>query len=102
VIGSLAPPRLDLIKMDVEGAEELVLRGAEQTLQRFRPLVAFEMTARGPARLGLEFDGAWRLLERNGYRFYDFVDDRLVPITSPASANALAVHSSYEGELPLA
>jgi FkbM family methyltransferase len=31
-----------LIKIDVEGAEFLVLRGAEQTLRRFRPTIIFE------------------------------------------------------------
>jgi FkbM family methyltransferase len=29
--------RLDLIKMDIEGAEELALRGARETVRRFRP-----------------------------------------------------------------
>lgn len=32
----------DLIKIDVEGAEHLVLRGALSTLQRAKPVVAFE------------------------------------------------------------
>ena len=34
--------RPDLIKVDTEGAELLVLRGARQTLTKFRPLVVFE------------------------------------------------------------
>lgn len=29
--------RLDFIKLDIEGAEEMALRGGEQTLRRFRP-----------------------------------------------------------------
>lgn len=29
--------RVDLIKVDIEGAEELAMRGAEQTVRRFRP-----------------------------------------------------------------
>lgn len=41
-IDSLALPRVDLIKADVEGAELDVLLGAEQTLTRFRPHLYLE------------------------------------------------------------
>jgi FkbM family methyltransferase len=36
-------PRLDVIKIDVEGAEVRVLRGAQRTITRFRPLMIFEV-----------------------------------------------------------
>ncbi len=35
-------PRLDFLKIDVEGMEEQVLRGAEQTIRRCRPLLYVE------------------------------------------------------------
>jgi FkbM family methyltransferase len=35
-------PRLDLIKLDVEGAEASVIRGADETLRRFRPRLLVE------------------------------------------------------------
>lgn len=42
-VGSLNPPRADLIKLDVEGFEGHVLRGATRTLAAFRPLVVLEL-----------------------------------------------------------
>lgn len=36
-------PRLDFIKMDIEGAELKALRGAEQTLRTFRPRLAISL-----------------------------------------------------------
>ncbi|HEV7283173.1 MAG TPA: FkbM family methyltransferase [Pirellulaceae bacterium] len=42
VLGAAGSPKVDLIKIDVEGAELLVMRGAEATLKRDRPIVIFE------------------------------------------------------------
>ncbi len=39
-------PRVDLIRMDVEGAELEVLRGAAETLKKHRPVLAMEVHAR--------------------------------------------------------
>lgn len=35
--------RLDLVKIDVEGAEQLVLKGMKQTLERYRPTLVIEV-----------------------------------------------------------
>jgi FkbM family methyltransferase len=44
LLDNIIPPDmpLDFIKIDVEGAEMLVLKGAEKTIQRCRPIVVFE------------------------------------------------------------
>jgi len=60
--------RLDLVKMDIEGAEAMAIRGMRSSLRRFRPLILFENNdeAREELRiLGYEFgtyeaDGRWR------------------------------------------
>jgi FkbM family methyltransferase len=45
--------RLDFIKIDVEGAEHLVLEGAEQSLAKYRPAIIFENNAdSAPAAVG--------------------------------------------------
>jgi FkbM family methyltransferase len=38
--------RIDLMKLDVEGSEERVLRGAQKTLAQFRPVLLIEMNDR--------------------------------------------------------
>jgi len=45
--------RVDAIKIDVEGAEELVLRGAIRCLTSYNPIVIFEFNPGCAARLGL-------------------------------------------------
>jgi len=44
VVAELQLDRLDFIKMDIEGAEEMALRGAQETLRRFRPHLELEVS----------------------------------------------------------
>lgn len=60
---------VDAIKIDVEGAEELVLRGAMRCLSEQRPIVIFEFNPGYPPRLGLSPWGARDLLKSLGYEF---------------------------------
>ena len=51
--------RLDYVKIDVEGAEALVLAGAVETFKKFRPIVQLE-TGHQDADLGLPDYTAWQ------------------------------------------
>ena len=61
--------RVDVIKVDVEGAEELVLHGAARSLKTHRPIIIFEYNPGCAARLGLSPDGARDFLQSLGYEF---------------------------------
>ncbi|MFI9322649.1 FkbM family methyltransferase [Kitasatospora aureofaciens] len=62
----------DLIKIDVEGAEGLVLSGAMDTIATHRPTIVFEHEGVIPA-YGTESSDIWDLLVREaGLRIYDF------------------------------
>lgn len=60
--------RLDFVKMDVEGWEVRVLKGARRTLERFRPPLMAEIVAAHLARAEDKPDDAWALLAPLGYR----------------------------------
>ncbi len=55
----------DLIKVDVDGKELDVLRSAEMTIERFRPILYFENDVRGASANLLEF-----AMKTLGYRLY--------------------------------
>lgn len=62
--------RVDLIKLDVEGAEYRVLRGAERTIAAFRPLLYFELNETCLARDGVTVEGLLGYLRGKGYEIW--------------------------------
>jgi FkbM family methyltransferase len=69
------PDRLDIIKIDVEGAEPDVLAGATRSLRRCRPrLVVVEVKDRILARAGTDAEAVRRPLREAGYRCDGVVD----------------------------
>jgi hypothetical protein len=104
--------RVDVIKVDTDGAEPAVLRGAERTLLRDRPSIIVELFGEGLRRRGATAGTVADLLEGAGYEL--FIPDleavrrwrarpprmrRLNRTTAavlaadpPATANVLAIH----------
>jgi FkbM family methyltransferase len=63
-------PPVSLIKIDVQGAEPRVLRGARETLTRFRPALFIEVDDDALAQAGFSADELIVDLEELGYRLY--------------------------------
>jgi FkbM family methyltransferase len=92
--------RIDFLKMDIEGAEELALRGGKLLLAKSPPVIVFEMNPSAAHRFGLEGDGAWRHLQGLQYRFFAFDEvAELTPLTVPPDdkgqwgfRNIIAIH----------
>jgi FkbM family methyltransferase len=62
--------RLDLVKIDVEGAELSVLRGSIATLERFRPYIILELQSQTANSAGHEQTEILELIENLGYSIY--------------------------------
>jgi FkbM family methyltransferase len=87
--------RLDFVKLDVEGSEELALRGAADSLARFQPIVMFESLSDAAISSELSRDGAWNYLAGLGYEFFTVdPDGGLVPATEPTEGNNIAMPRS--------
>ena len=67
VLRELNLTRVDAIKVDVEGAEVYVLRGAIDTLKRFHPKLVVEVVPEQLANLGSTRDDLTSLIKDAGY-----------------------------------
>ncbi len=64
--------RVDLIKLDIEGAEYDALVGSDETLRRFAPAILIELSDRTLRHQGHHSGEIWDFLEGRGYAFYKF------------------------------
>jgi FkbM family methyltransferase len=71
--------RLDLVKIDVEGFEPAVLRGASASIRRFRPKLMVEIEDRHLRKFGADAVEVVDLMARHGYRMWTVQHDRWEP-----------------------
>ena len=93
-LDSLKAPRpVRFIKIDVEGAEPVALRGAEGILRADRPIIQFESTPGTESAYGCEPDALWRLLvEECGYGIYRGPGLEPVSALPEVVVNLYAIH----------
>jgi len=60
--------RIDMIKMDIEGAELFALQGMRTVLHRDRPYLLMELNKQAAKKLGYETQAIWDFLQGIGYR----------------------------------
>jgi FkbM family methyltransferase len=66
--------RVDIVKLDVEGAEGRVLNGAHKLLSRMRPVLLLECNEAALGHQGSSTNAMLALLRNYDYRFFDFGD----------------------------
>jgi FkbM family methyltransferase len=88
-------PRLsgcDVVKVDVEGADLLVLRGATATIARFRPVVLAEFNPYWMRQIGQSIDDVLAFADHLRYRVLRLFGDRFLPLPEH--------HADSDGEVP--
>jgi FkbM family methyltransferase len=82
--------KIDLLKCDCEGAELLILRGAESTLRRCRPKVFLEVDELWTSSFGWSPKDVIGFLRSVGYKYFYCIEPRIEKIEDERfSGNAL-------------
>ncbi len=85
---------VDFLKIDVEGAELLVLRGADSILRRDHPAILFESTPGGADKFGMNRDQLFQFLTNEfGYSIYIIRD--YLRGKRPLDQNSFAASHDY-------
>ena len=90
VLGDCA---VDLVKIDVEGAELGVLIGGEKLIGNSKPTIMFESTGVGVNALGYSPQLLWQWLTERGYQI--FTPDRLAHDAPPLALDAFVDGHQY-------
>ena len=70
-------PPVSLIKIDVQGAEVMVLQGAEETLKRFGPALYLEVDDDSLRRMNTNAEALFLMVEQCGYGIHRIINRRV-------------------------
>ena len=94
--------RLDVLKLDVEGAERRVLEGSRKVLRELRPMILFEASDSALKEQGSSLPDVLDFLRSQNYRFYAFDEHTGTPIPADSAAssdNMIAVPAEKSADL---
>jgi FkbM family methyltransferase len=97
LVAELAIPRLDLIKIDVDGAEVSILSGAKETLSRFKPRILIELAPHVLEEHGTSLEQLVGSLVQAGYRLLDEAARNALPMDWRELARRIPTGGSING-----
>ena len=80
--------KVDFIKIDVEGAELLVLKGADECLKQYKPYMQLEIDSRWTERFGYSPPDLLAYLKNRGYN-YLYISEKENKVCKPRASESI-------------
>jgi FkbM family methyltransferase len=100
LVESLHLARVDVMKLDIEGAELAALRGARGILERYHPTLLVELSDRSLQHQQSTSCEVVALLELHGYQVYGFDRSTGLPASSPGNVSGAENVIAVWGDAP--
>lgn len=84
-------PRIGLMKIDIEGYEPEMLKGARATIERDRPIIFAEFNRERMAINGFTMDETWQWFAERSFRFFVLRRGALVALDAPGDYEDLFI-----------
>ena len=75
LVAAAAPRSVSLVKIDVQGAEMLVLKGAKRMLDQLHPALFVEVDDRALRHFGSSAEALLEHMQRSGYKTHELVEN---------------------------
>jgi FkbM family methyltransferase len=85
IVREAGATRVNAIKIDVEGAEFQVLKGAAETLDRYRPAVSVEVIDAQLKSMGASAKEVMTFMQSHGYTTKQYEEENMVFVAAPPS-----------------
>jgi FkbM family methyltransferase len=95
LLTDIACQGVSLIKIDVQGAESLVIAGASQTIARFHPDLFVEIDDAALQELGSSAEKLLSSIVRMGYTIHQLGSNGILPAIEMSTALRIAVSQEY-------
>lgn len=97
ILAQKPPKSVDVIKIDIEGAELRALRGAHATIEKFKPLLLIEIVESALQDAGTTSMEVGALLQKHGYVLFDVItgSPRPIDLSGSHGSNVVAVPQRF-------
>lgn len=80
IVQRIGLKRVDILKIDIEGAEFYALQGATKTIKLFHPIILVELSDRTLSHQGCASKQIWDFLTQKKYYIYRFDEQTGLPV----------------------